>query len=214
VLLYPLNLARQRDGSVLINALNVTSVNGLDRESVEIGTQAAVAELPGLVEYLRTEIAGFNDAHLLDYAPALYIRETRHVEGLYTLTAQDILAGSMFDDRIALASYPIDIHPYFPGWTNPHPRRAIPYSIPYRAIVPQRIQNLLIASRALSATSEAHGSARVVPTIMAVGQAAGVAAALAAQLNVSPREIADGGPLTATLQGALITQGAYLGGSR
>jgi hypothetical protein len=214
VLLYPLNLALQRDGSVLVNALNITSVNGLSPESVEIGTNAAAGELPGLIEHLRAGIAGFAGAGLLDYAPEMYIRETRHVEGLYTLTADDILAGTMFDDRIAIASYPIDIHPYFPGWTNPYPRQAIPYSIPYRVLVPQRVRNLLIASRALSATSDAHGSVRVVPTIMAVGQAAGVAAALAARLNVSPREIAEQAALVTTLQGALIAQGAYLGGGR
>jgi hypothetical protein len=214
ILLSPLNLARQWDRSVLVNALNVTGVNGLMPEAVEAGMAAAQSELPRLVEYLRDEVAGFENARLADHAPGLYIRETRHIEGLYTLTADDILTGRVFDDRIAVASYPIDIHPYFTGWVNPFPRRAIPYTIPFRAIVPVAIDNLLMASRAFSATSEAHGSARVVPTVMALGQAAGVAAALAVQHGRTPREIADSPSRVWMLQGALIAQGANLDSGR
>jgi hypothetical protein len=214
ILVYPLNLALERDGSVLVNALNITGVNGLDPQSVAAGMAAAKAELPALVEHLRGQIPGFEDAYLVDHAPTLYIRETRHVQGLYTLTAGDILTSRVFDDRVAVASYPIDIHPYFAGWENPFPREAIPYTIPFRALVPLGMSNLLIASRALSATSEAHGSVRVVPTVMALGQAAGVAAALAVQFGRSPAEIAESPTLVWTLQGALIAQGAYLGEGR
>ncbi|MDR7495312.1 MAG: FAD-dependent oxidoreductase [Armatimonadota bacterium] len=212
VVLYPLNLALERDGTVLVNALNITGVNGLDPASTARATSIARAELPALVEYLRGAVPGFEHAVLLDHAPELYIRETRHIAGLYTLTVDDILSGRVFHDRIAVASYPVDIHPYYVGWTNPYPRHAIEYTIPFRAIVPQNVENLLLATRALSATSEAHGSVRVVPTIMAVGQAAGVAAALAADLGRTPREIADTPMLLLALQGALIAQGAYLGG--
>jgi hypothetical protein len=211
VVIYPLNLALQDDGSVLINALNVTLVDGLDRDSVASAMATARAELPSLAAHLRESVPGFARARLLDHAPALYVRETRHVAGLYTLTTDDVLAGRIFDDRIAVASYPIDIHPYYPGWVNPYPRVATEYTIPYRAIVPVRPRNLLIASRALSATSEAHGSARVVPTVMALGQAAGVAAALAAQQGWTPAQIADNPARVRALQGALIAQGAYLG---
>jgi hypothetical protein len=210
IVLSPLNLARQRDRSVLVNALNVTGVNGLVPDAVEAGMAAAESELPRLVAYLRDEIPGFENARLADHAPELYVRETRHIEGLYTLTADDILTGRVFDDRIAVASYPIDLHPYFAGWVNPFPRRAIPYTIPFRTIVPAAIDNLLMASRAFSATSEAHGSARVVPTVMALGQAAGVAAALAVQRGRAPREIAETRSLVRVLQGALIAQGARL----
>jgi len=212
MLLYPLNLALERDGTVLVNALNITGVNGLDRASIAKAMRMARAELPALVAYLRRAVVGFQQAVLLDHAPELYIRETRHITGLYTLTVDDILSGRVFDDRIAVASYPVDIHPYYVGWTNPYPRQAMEYTIPFRAIVPQNVENLLLATRALSATSEAHGSVRVVPTIMAVGQAAGVAAALAADLGRTPREIADTPTLLWALQGALIAQGAYLGG--
>ncbi|MGQ0572553.1 MAG: FAD-dependent oxidoreductase [Armatimonadota bacterium] len=211
VLVYPLNLALQDDGSVLINALNITLINGLDAASVDAGMAMANAELPGLIMYLRRAIPGFAGARLLDHAPSLYIRETRHIVGLYTLTAGDIFSGRVFEDRIAVASYPIDIHPYYAGWTNLYPRVAMPYTIPFRTIVPERPRNLLVASRALSATSEAHGSARIVPTAMALGQAAGVAAALAVSNGWTPRQIAEDAALVRTLQATLIAQGAYLG---
>lgn len=210
VVAYPLNLALQHDGSILINALNVTGVNGLDPASVWEGLSTARSELPHLVAYLRDAVPGFERVRVLDHAPALYIRETRHIAGLYTLRVEDILAEEVFHDRIGIASYPIDIHPYHAGWRNPYPPDSIPYTLPYRAIVPRGVENLLIASRAFSATSEAHGSARVVPTVMALGQGAGVAAALCAQQGRSPREVAAEPALMRQVQWALIGQGVYL----
>jgi hypothetical protein len=211
VLLYPLNLAQQRDGSVLINALNVTDTNGLDPDSTATGMRKGVAELPRIIAFLRQTIPGFEQAYLLDHAPSLYVRETRHVAGLYTLQVEDILTQQLFDDRVAVASYPIDIHAYYAGWTNPYRPDAKIYTIPFRAIVPHGVDNLLMASRAFSATSEAHGSARVIPTTMALGQAAGVAAALCARRGCTPREVAGDWTLLYAVQRALIGQGAYLG---
>jgi hypothetical protein len=210
--LYPLNLALQDDGSVLLNALNIAGVDGLRPASVAEGRAIAIAELPGLVAHLRDSVPGFLHTTVLDYAPAMYIRETRHLSGLYTLTADDILTERFFDDRIAVASYPIDIHPYVRGWVNPFPRMPITYTIPYRSIITATPKNLLVASRSFSATSEAHGSARVVPTVMALGQAAGVAAALAIQHGWTLQEIAGDPARLRALHGALIAQDAYLGG--
>ncbi len=211
VVLFPLNLALQDDESVLINALNITGVDGLDAASVDAGMARAVEELPGMAAYLREAIPGFEHAGLLDHAPSLYIRETRHIVGLYTLTVEDIQAGRVFEDRVAVASYPIDLHPYYPGWISPYPRETLEYTLPLRAMVPESVENLVVASRALSATSEAHGSARVVPTVTALGQAAGVAAALCARNGCTPHEMATDPALMRSLQGALIGQGVYLG---
>ncbi|MGH2403248.1 MAG: FAD-dependent oxidoreductase [bacterium] len=211
VVAYPLNLALQHDGSILINALNVTGVNGLDPASVWEGMATARSELPHLVAYLRDAVPGFERARLLDHAPALYIRETRHIAGLYTLRVEDILAEEIFPDRIGVASYPIDIHPYHARWRNPYAPASTPYTLPFRAIVPRGTENLLLASPAFSATSEAHGSARVVPTVMALGQGAGVAAALCAQQGLTPHDIAADPALMRQVQWSLIGQGVYLG---
>lgn len=206
-----LNLALQKDGSVLVNALQIFGVNGLDPDSVAQGMLRAQRELPHVVRHLREGVAGFGRAELAGWAPMLYIRETRHITGLYTLTAHDILTGRMFADRIALASYPIDIHPYVPGWVNPYPTARTTYSIPLRTLVPVGVANLLVASRSFSATSEAAGSARVVPTTMAMGQAAGVVAALCARRGCTPAEVTRNSSLLAEVQRTLRAQGAYLG---
>jgi hypothetical protein len=205
------NLALQNDGSVLINALQVYFVNGLDPKSVALGMERAQRELPHVVRHLREGVPGFEAAELAGWAPQLYIRETRHIVGLYSLTAEDILAGRRFQDRIALASYPIDIHPYVPGWTNPYPPVRIVYGIPLRSLIPRGVSNLLVASRSFSATSEAAGSARVVPTTMAMGQAAGVVAGFCARLGCSPAEVARRPELLKEVQRLLKAQGVYLG---
>lgn len=206
-----LNLALQRDGSVLINTLQVFGVNGIDPASVEQGLAKARRELPHLVKFLREQIPGFDQADLADHAPMLYIRETRHITGLYTLTPVDILAGRVFPDRIAAASYPIDIHPYVLGWSNPYAPVRHVHTIPFRSLVPLDVDNLLVASRAFSATSEAAGSARVIPTTMAMGQAAGVVAALCARRGCTPREVARTPALLSEVQRILRAQGAQLG---
>lgn len=204
------NLALQNDGSVLVNALQVYSVNGLVPASVEQGMIRAQRELPHVVGHLRAHVPGFAQAELAGHAPMLYIRETRHVAGLYTLTAEDILQGRMFPDRIALASYPIDIHPYVPGWQNPYPPVRIVYSIPLRSLIPRGVANLLVASRSFSATSEAAGSARVVPTTMAMGQAAGVVAAVCARRGCTPAEVIQRPELWAEVRRTLTAQGQLL----
>jgi hypothetical protein len=207
-----LNLALQRDGSVLINSLQIFGVNGVDPASVEEGMSRGRAELPPLVAFLRQMIPGFAQAQLGGHAPMLYIRETRHIRGMYTLEVEDIFANRVFPDRIAVASYPIDIHPYVPGWVSPYAPVRHVYTIPLRALVPVEVDNLLVASRAFSATSEAAGSARVVPTTMALGQAAGVTAALCARRGCTPREVVSSPGLLAEVQRTLRSQGAQVGG--
>jgi len=206
-----LNLALQRDGTILINTLQVFGVNGIDPASVEQGLAIGRRELPPLVAYLREHIPGFGSAVLVDHAPMLYIRETRHVRGLYTLTIDDIYSERVFPDRIAAASYPIDIHPYVPGWITPFAAVRHVYTIPLRALVPAGVENVQVASRSFSATSEAAGSARVIPTTMALGQAAGVVAALCARRGCTPAGVSRSPQLLADVHRLLRAQGAHLG---
>jgi hypothetical protein len=118
-------------------------------------------------------------------ADYLYIRETRHIGGLYTMTASDIVNDRVFWDAVGVASYPIDIHPYKPGEHNPFAPQRYLYTIPFRALVPRRTANLVMASRSISATYAAAASLRVVPTTMEEGEAAGIAAALSIREGVS-----------------------------
>ncbi|HLJ59578.1 MAG TPA: FAD-dependent oxidoreductase [bacterium] len=210
VAIYDLNIGAQSNHSVLINGLLVFDVDGTDPVSVADGMRRGRLELPALVEYLREMAPGFDHAFLIRSADYLYVRETRHIRGLYTLTAQDIVASRVFWDAVGVASYPIDLHPYRPGEFNPFAARRYVYTIPLRCLVPYGLGNLLVASRSISATYEAAGSARVVPTTMEEGQAAGLAAVISIDNRTSFRQMALSPELVHSLQGALHAQGAYL----
>ena len=132
------------------------------------------------------------------------------MRGLYTLTVRDIVDSRVFWDAVGVASYPIDLHPYKPGEFNPFAAHRYVYTLPLRALVPVGVTNLLIASRSISATYDAAGSARVVPTTMEEGQAAGTAAVLSIHAKVMFPRLTEDPMLVHDLQENLADQGAYL----
>jgi hypothetical protein len=136
----------------------------------------------------------------LETPPLLGIRQTRFIEGLYTLTAEDAIEGRRFDDVVAISSCPV-IHSY--GYRRYLEHEG--YDIPYRSLIPKAVDHLLIAGRCISSEQEPYESHRAMVPIMAIGQAAGVAGALCAKQSVSPRALA-----VAPLQEALVAQGAEL----
>ena len=132
------------------------------------------------------------------------IRESRVIVGRYILTADDILACRRFDDAVAVASYPVDIHHAVGGdctlyWCDDC------YDIPYRSLVPAAVGGLLVAGRCASLSHEAMASARVMSTCMAMGEAAGRAAAIAAREGIGAGDID-----VEMLQRELVNSGAYL----
>ncbi|MDR7588774.1 MAG: FAD-dependent oxidoreductase [Armatimonadota bacterium] len=208
--LFDLNLGWQGDGTVLVNALQIFDVDGTDPASVAQGRALAEAELPAVVAFLRETAPGFAAATLVGAAPHLYIRETRHTIGLYRMTADDIMHERVFPDRIAVASYPMDLHPYARGQPNLlRPVRRV-YTVPFRALVARGADNLMVVGKALSATHLAWGSLRIIPTGMALGEAAGEAAALALEHGVTPARLAADPRLIGELQRRLVAAGAYL----
>jgi hypothetical protein len=210
IAIYDLNMGLQDAHTVLINGLLVFDVDGTDPASVDDGMRRAKAELPRVIDFLRDTAPGFAKATLVRTADYLYIRETRHIRGLYKLTANDIVAGRVFWDAVGVASYPIDIHPYKVGEFNPYAPKRFVYTIPFRSLVPYGTANLLMASRAISATYAAAASCRVVPTTMEEGQAAGLAAALSIARHVSSPQMVEHPDLIHDLQAGLHEQGAYL----
>ncbi|HET7266170.1 MAG TPA: FAD-dependent oxidoreductase [bacterium] len=210
VAIYDLNIGLQNNHTVLINGLLVFGVDGTDPASVADGMRRAKVELPTLMEFLRETAPGFAKADLVRTADYLYIRETRHVRGLYVLTANDIVNSRVFWDAVGVASYPIDIHPYKMGEFNPYAPKRFVYTIPFRSLVPYGTANLLMASRSISATYAAAASCRVIPTTMEEGQAVGVAAALSLERRVSVPQLAEQPSLIHELQAGLHGQGAFL----
>ncbi|GAB6179359.1 FAD-dependent oxidoreductase [Desulfotomaculum defluvii] len=205
-----LNVGRQGGNSVLINALQVFGIDGLKLEDRQRARQLAEKELPHIVQYIKQHIPGFADIELAKTAPELYVRETRHIQGLYRLTVDDVLENRDFQDVIAYGSYPIDIQatdPHFKGNVIGTPAG---YAIPFRCLVPQAVENLLVVGRAASFDSLAHGSARVIPVGMATGQAAGVAAGLSLETGLSFKELAVDTKQINNLQQRLTKQGVDL----
>ena len=140
---------------------------------------------------LKTETPGFADSSLLQVASVLGVRESRHIEGEYKITVEDVSNGTKFDDRIAVYGFGMDVH----GRSDAEKGNfkieiAERYYIPYRSLIPKSCQNLLVAGKTLSCMSQAVGGMRCMPAAMAMGQAAGAAAAIMTKDGIlSTREL-------------------------
>ncbi|HLW61401.1 MAG TPA: FAD-dependent oxidoreductase [bacterium] len=205
-------------GVVTINATRVHGVDGTDPDALsraEVETQRQMFEV---FQFLRRRVPGFGKAWLLDSAYAVGVRETRHILGEYVLTLDDVLAGRDFPDAVARGAYPLDLHDVRPGAkvfgsqvggggvTLRRVERA--YGIPCRCLIPEAVDGLVVAGRAISASHEAAGSVRGQAVCMATGHAAGVIAAVSALAGRVPRR-AD----IREVQDVLRAQGAILSDS-
>ena len=204
------NMAKQDNGDVLVNALLIFDVDPLDEASREEGIARAKAELENIIPYLQDEFWGFGDCELAGTAEDLYVRESRHITCEYNLTIDDVLENRDQDDRIAVTSYPVDVQPTKTqtyGTVVGYPDQ---YAVGYKSLVPQDVDGLLVVGRAAGYTSLAAGSARIVPTGMACGEAAGVAVAVAKAQSATPRDLVDDDAPIAEIQDKLTAQGAKL----
>ncbi|MGI6296303.1 MAG: FAD-dependent oxidoreductase [Armatimonadota bacterium] len=195
-----------RDDEIHFNTTRIIcrdATNAEDLTQAEIESRRQAAQY---ADWLISDIPGFENAHLQMTAAQIGIRESRRVVGEYMLTADDLLSTRNFDDCIARGSYPVDIHdPDGGGTVLKHLAPGESYQIPYRSLVPKKIDNLLIAGRPISSTHEAHSAIRVMPIAAAIGEAAGAAAALCVKDGVSPRQLN-----TNKLRATLLAQGANL----
>jgi hypothetical protein len=140
------------------------------------------------------------NAYVAETPVLLGIRQTRFVEGEYKLTAEDAIQGRRFDDVVAISSCPIISYYGYRRYLEHEG-----YDIPYRCLVPKRIDGLLIAGRCISSEQQPYESHRAMAPVMAIGQAAGAAAALCAKMGCRPRDL----PVR-ELQKLLLSQGAEL----
>ncbi len=154
-------------------------VDAFDLTRAEIDAREQVLEL---FTFMKENIDGFQNSDLLMTAPEIGVRESRMIDGEYVLTGEDLVACTRFDDSIALGNYDIDIHnPEGSGTSHYYFPQGKYYTIPYRSLVPQGVDNLLVAGRCISATHEAQASIRIMPIVCCLGEAAGTAAGVAAQ---------------------------------
>ena len=132
----------------------------------------------------KQDVPAFADSYFLEAYPWIGVRESRRILGQYVLNEEDLMQSRRFDDAIATGCWYLDLHPNktVMGSANDFDPKKVqpePFDIPYRSLVPQKLSNLLVAGRCHSATRGAHASTRVTVTAMAMGEAAGTAAALA-----------------------------------
>src|SRR5260221_528934 len=183
-----------------------SSVLGGDVWDLSFAEWASRKQMRQIAEFLRRYVPGFEQSYVAQSGVQVGVRETRRVLGDYQLTVDDVLSARKFDDAIARGAYPVDIHN--PAGTGTVLKRLPPgeaYDIPLRCLMPRSAEALVVAGRCISGTHEAHSSYRVMPIVMATGQAAGVCGALAARRGVMPREVA-----VEQIQRELVRQGASL----
>jgi glycine/D-amino acid oxidase-like deaminating enzyme len=178
---------RLADGEISINSTRVYG-NPVELSRAETEGRARMLDIWNI---LRRRVPDLKDSYILAGASQLHIRESRKLAGVYTLTEDDIRDGVAFPDAVAVGAWPIDIHPTN-GFVGVHPHKdqaPVPYEIPYRCLVPETVDGLLVAGKPISTTHRAHGSTRVPGTSLATGQAAGVAAALAVRSGQTLRTV-------------------------
>lgn len=205
-----LNIGRNNDNTILINSLQLFGVNPFDPASVKEAFVIAEQELPHVLQFIKDRHPEFAGLELDGMAKELYVRESRHLYGEYRLTAIDLLENRDQWDRIAFGSYAVDIQS-----TNPQDFGAVSmqpykYAVPFRSIVPQKVDGLLVVGRSASYDTIPHGSARVIPLGMAVAESAGAAAKVAIDHNISFRELSKSKERVAEMQDLAIKKGLVL----
>lgn len=176
-------------GEWRVNSTRVIRLNPVNPQELVKAQQEANRQVRNMMKFFVKYLPGFEQVRLIATGCHIGVRESRRIMGEYVLELDDLLEGTHFDDCIALAGYPVDIHS--PTDAGGGMRKdlviANSYEIPYRILIPRKIDGLLVAGRCVSATHEALGAIRVMPPVFAMGQAAGTAAALAAAAKINPR---------------------------
>jgi hypothetical protein len=178
-------------GDATVNFGRVFVTDPTDPAQLAKATAQGEAQVQDGLAFFRRRLPGFAQVRLLAMARQIGVRQSHQIVGLHRLTADECLAATQFDDCIAQCHYPIDIHE--PG-SDKTTMNSLPagahYDIPWRSLVPAAgPARLLAAGRCISADAGAMASLRVQPSVMAIGEAAGVGAALAAQRGLQVQEL-------------------------
>jgi hypothetical protein len=205
-----LNLGRQDDGSVLVNALLVFGVDPFDADSRAEGRERATRESPRVVAHLAQHLPGFEDAEFAGVAERLYVRETRHLRARCVLNAEDVFDNRVTHLDVAAGGYPLDAQSF-----TPHDN-GIAFGVPDMyggrlcMLLPQELENVWVVGRSAGYDPVAYASARVVPFGMAMAEAAGVAAARAAGLGLRAAAVGSLPDHVTAVRARLAERGAYL----
>lgn len=196
-----------RKNEIMLNMTGDTAVDGVNAKCISEAEDLSRTRIEECLEVFRMYMPGCENCYLITTASTLGIRETRQLVGKYTITLDDLVSAKTYPDTVCRGSSLIGSHSsdgkdssfqtLMPGSS---------FSLPYRCMVPVRVKGLLVTGRCISVEHNAMGGTRIIPVCMGLGQAAGVAAAICAQEDISPAEVS-----TEKLQKILLEQGAYLG---
>ncbi|MGH8019437.1 MAG: FAD-dependent oxidoreductase [Opitutaceae bacterium] len=196
-------------GCISTVAVRVSDIDATDPEQLTRAEQEGRRQAFVYERFFRECVPGFAAANIIALSHHIGVRETRRVYGEYRLTKEDCLCVARFDDRVLLCGAPIEDHRAAPGGAQETAWAYVPggqaYDVPYRTLVPRGRDELWVAGRCFSATHDAHASCRSMAQTMAMGQAAGTAAALSLAEGCSAHEV----PVP-SLQTRLRARGAVL----
>lgn len=177
-----------RENQVSINMTRIQGKSGVNAFELSSAEVEGRRQIQIAFSFLKKNIPGFKDSYILRTPSKIGVRETRHITGEYTITKEDILNQQTFEDAICVSAFPIDIHaPQSTGLELDNFSHSKKYEIPLRCMIPKLIDGLIITGRPISATHEANASLRVTPSAMALGEAAGVLAAISSNTKTLPR---------------------------
>lgn len=155
-------------GVVWLNCPHIPKLSGLSVEDLTMAEVEGRARMARLLDFAREKLPGFESAYVLDFAPQTGVRQTRMLQGEYVVTKEDVVKRRHFPDTVC---------------------RGRDYYTPYRALLPKEVDQLLVAGRHYSATPQAQRLSREIPPCMAMGEAAGIATAVALRAGISVRKV-------------------------
>ena len=194
------------DNMVHFNSTRVVRLNPTDPFELSRAEMQAREQMLELFVFLKENFESFRNAQIALSAASIGVRESRMVKGEHTLTCEELLALTKFDDAVAAGNYDIDIHnPEGSGTHHLYFKAGEYYTIPYGSLVVRDADNLLVAGRCISCDHRAQASIRTMPICCSTGEAAGVAAALLSKQGGCARDIN-----VAEIQKVLLKNGAFI----
>lgn len=182
-------------GIVTCNMTNAVGIDGTKAEDLTRGEITCRSQMEPIANFLREFVPGFENCYIISAASLLGIRETRHFKGMATLTESDILEAKIFSDWVVRdAHFNFDVHNITgAGLDKTGVQKKFSqqkgYTIPYGCLVPEKLDGLLLSGRNISGTHMAHSNFRVMPICIGIGEAGGIAAAIAVKNNIKTRDV-------------------------
>jgi len=187
-----ISMLLNRPGHHMVNSIRQVGIDGTDAKSLTMGMIEGRADNKKLFDIVKENIKPYKDSVISSMAEVIGIRETRRIRGSYTLTLDDLISGSDFDDIIALSSYCFDVpDPKKPSY-QPLDGQQIKKQyaeVPYRCMIPDKIENLIVTGRSISIERIVMGPLRVMGPCIGMGQAAGLAASVCIIDKVNAKDV-------------------------